>query len=489
MSAGDAVERRSRIQRLVVWTLPLANVALAIVAQLAVPRLLQLGLSETDYTLYVALTSVAAYVGLGEGGVLVSLLRELSRRHGSSDAAGFALEARRSRRVFLFAALVGGVLAALALGSQSRLVLERSAMFMMGALALIAGSMLELALGSFQSAMLFSTGRYLAGQLSGMASVVGPLVALVGSLLVTRDLSVGVWAQAGTVATMAIARGVHGSTVLARESRDATGEASPAPLGSVVGPGALLKLAEVLQSASYPHLLTVVAPWVVPGAIPARTYANATKLVTQQFVNLLQVHVTRDLAGDAEARARARENYAIAAAFLSSLQLLELGVAAALARFVFQAWLPNQAAYVGELLPGMFAWQALLAASLPADILFFAAGHMRLLGIARIGATALGLAAVAIGSGLFGRAALGLGLALSAAPLAAFGLWGELTILQEHTPAPRRIVLRYGLALAAALGSLMFGSHPFVAAGACIAGALVGLPSSLRGLGRLLKRR
>jgi hypothetical protein len=256
----------------------------------------------------------------------------------------------------------------------------------------------------------------------------------------------------------------------------------------VVGPGALLKLAEVLQSASYPHLLTVLAPWVVPGAIPARTYANATRLITQQFVNLLQVHVTRGLAGDEPARIRARENYALASTFLTSLQLLEIAGAAALASAVFSVWLPNQVEHVRVLLPGMLAWQALLAACLPTDILFIAAGHMRTLGFVRLGSTALGLVTVGLASAPLGRAALGFGLALAALPLALFGLWGELILLKNEAP-PRAVTLRrYGLALAAALGCLTFRASPWLAAAICAITALPGLPTSARCVLRLLKR-
>jgi len=485
-SAADA--KPSRVARVVVWTLPLFNVAIAIVTQLVVPRMLQLGLSEADYTVYVGLTSVAAYVGLGEGGVLVSLLRELSRLHGAYDLAGFAAEARRSRRLFAVAATIGGVLASVALSSQATLVTGRPTLFLAGALGLVAAAMLELALGSFQAAMLFATGRYLAGQLFGTVSVVAPLGALTAALLLTRSLTAAVWAQALTTMALSLARGVHGAILLRRETRAVESSPKPAPLGTVVGPGALLKLAEVLQSASFPHLLTVLAPWVVPGAIPAGTYANATRLVTQQFVNLLQVHVTRGLAGDDSARAQARENYAVAATFLTSLQLLELAGAAALASTVFAVWLPNQAEHVATLLPFMLAWQALLAACLPADILFVAAGHMRLLGLVRLGSTALGLVAVGLATGPLGRGALGFGLALAALPLAAFGLWGELTLLKSDAPPREVTVRRYGLAFAAALGCVVFRERPMLAVATCALAALPGLPSSIRGVRRLLKR-
>ena len=474
--------------RVVVWLLPGFNVGVAIAAQLLVPRILQLGLSERDYTSYVALTSVAAYVGLGEGGVLVSLLRELSARHGAGDRAGFFVEARRSRTLFVVAALLGGVLASIALTTQRAALGDRGTGFYAGAVALVVGAMADLALGSFQTAMLFSTGRFLAGQLAGVATVVVPLAALVVGLVATKNLTIAIWAQALGSLVLATARGAHAARVYREETAGVLASGTPAPLVTVVGPGALLKLSEVIQSASYPHLLTALAPALVPGAIPARTYANATKLVTQQFVNLLQVHVTRGLAGNDDARARARENYALASTFLTSAQLLQLGVAAALAGPVFRVWLPNQAAHIGSLLPGVLAWQALLAAALPADILFMAAGHLRLLGVIRIVATALGLATVALTLTWAGRAALGLGLVVSAVPLFAFGLWGELSLLAEQAPPRGQTWLRYALALLAAIACAFFGDHPWLTAAVAVAAALVGLPRSAVRLYRLVRR-
>ncbi len=480
-------EAPSSFGRYLVWTLPAFNVLIAIAAQILVPRILQLGLSERDYTTYIALTSVSAYVGLGEGGVLVSLLRELSARHGAGDRAGFFLEARRSRKLFVIAALIGGVLATTALATQTHALGDRGGWFLAGALALVLAAMADVAFGSFQTAMLYSTGRFLVGQLAGAATVVVPMTSLVVALLVTKNLTTAIWAQAFAWFGLSCARGVHAASVYRSETKGIEPVGTTSPLVTVVGPGALLKLSEVLQTASYPHLLSVLAPAFIPGAIPARTYANATKLVTQQFVNLLQVHVTRELAGDAEARARARTNYELAATFLTSSQLLQLAVAAALAKPVFHAWLPNQEPYLATLLPGVLAWQALLAACLPADILFVATGHMRLLGMIRFVATAVGLATVAVTLGVAGRAALGVGLCVSAMPLFGFGLWGELSLLQEVAPPRWQTILRYSLALAAAVSCTTFGSHPWLAAATCGGAALVGLPRSARKLWRLIR--
>ena len=477
----------SSLGRLAVWTLPVFNVLIAVAAQILVPRLLQLGLSERDYTVYVALTSVAAYVGLGEGGVLISLLRELAARHGAGDRAGFLVEARRSRKLFVIAACLGGILATTALATQREALGGRGGLFLAGAVVLVIGAMSDLAFGSFQTAMLLSTGRFLIGQLIGVATVVVPLTSLVIALLVTKNLTTAVWAQALAWILLSIARGVHAAYVYRGETEGVEAHGEPAPLVTVVGPGALLKLAEVVQTASYPHLLSVLAPAFVPGAIPARTYANATKLVTQQFVNLLQVHVTRGLAGNAEQRANARDNYELAATFLTSSQLLQIGVAAAVARPVFRAWLPNQEPYIDSLLPGVLAWQALLAACLPADILFVAAGHLRLLGVIRFVATTLGLGAVALTLGWAGRGALGLGLSLSAIPLFVFGLWGELSLLADVAPPRRQTILRYGLSLGGALACATYATQPWLAAVTCCGAGLVGLPRSVPKLWRLIR--
>jgi hypothetical protein len=487
MSPSRHEERPSSVARVVVWTLPLINVVMAVVAQIAVPRLLQLRLSEADYTVYVGLSSVAVYVGLGEGGVQISLLRELAARHGAGDQRGFAAEARRARGIFVVASILGGVLAAFALLSQRATLAPHGSSVLAGATALIVASMLELALASFHTAMLASTGKLLGAQLAGMAMVLVPQTSLVVALVATRSLAASVWAQAAATATLALVRGAHAGVLLRVETRGVDARARAAPLLTVIGPGTLFKLSEVLQTASYPHVLTAMAPSVVPGAVPARTYANATRLVTQQFVNLLQVHVTRGLAGDAHARARAREHYELAATFLTSIHLVQLAGAAGLAGFVFQLWLPNQAPHIGVLLPGVFAWQALLAASLPADILFVAAGRMRTLGVVRLFATLVGLATVALLLRTSGRAALGMGLAVSALPLFAFGLWSELHSLEDVASPRRQTLLRYGLAAFGALGCAGFGSYPWLASLSCGLAGFVGLPRSAARLWRLRK--
>ncbi len=483
---------RALVPRLAVWTLPAISVSLAVGSQFLVPRVLQHGLSEADYTSYVALSSVAAYVGFGEGGVLLSMLRELSALHGGGEQAAFIAELRRSRRIFFVAALLGGAIAAVAftvgiVAQQGALSAAHARTLAPAAIALVIGAMLELFFGSYHAVLLFSTGRLVMAQLVGLAIIVLPLAGLIAALELSHNVIVGVCAQGMTTALLACARGLHARKLTRAESSSVGTLPPPAPLGRVVGPGAVIKIADVMHAASYPHLLSELAPATVPGAIPARTYSNATRMVTQQFVGLLQVHITRGMAGDDRAKERARSQYRASAMFLTAAHLVQLAMVSALAGFVFHFWLPNQAPYLGELLPGMLASQALLAASLPTDILFIATGHLRTLGVARLVGTALGLVTVAIAIPYFGRGALGVGLAGAGVPLFAAGLWGELSWMRGMAPPSRHVLARYGMALVAAGACAFYGSHPIAAAlvtGAC---GLAALPYSAIRLLRLLR--
>ncbi len=459
--------RRRTTERLLRWSVPLVSVLVAIASQVLVPRFLQLGLSEGEYVAYIAVTSVGAYVGLGEGGVLVSLLRELSALHGAGDRAGFAAEVRRSRRFLVFAALAGGVIASCFMGSALGAAARawpgaHEPRFMLATVACIAATMLELFLGSYHTALLFSTGRLVLGQLVGVAVSLVPVTALVTLLAVRRDLTLALYGSALASATVALLRGAHAGRVLAVESFGVEAVAPRTRLFDVVGSGVALKLAEVLQTAAYPHLLTVLAAPLVAAAIPARTLANAARLVTGRFVDVLQVHVTRGLAGPSDVREKARRQYGIVAPFLTSIHVVEVAGIAALAPTVFELWLPQHAASVRSFLPGLLAEQALLAACLPTSILLMATGHLKLLGLVRIVGVPVGLGLLPLLLPLAGHAALGLSLAASALPYFFAGLWSELVPLHTTAPPRREVALRYAVAALAAASCAGYERWPLV---------------------------
>src|SRR5690606_35408996 len=103
-----------------------------------------------------------------------------------------------------------------------------------------------------------------------------------------------------------------------------------------------------------------VAPFV-PVLIPARTLANASRLVPQQLVNLLSVRLTRQRAGSAESRARGEFDYNVAARFLWAIHCLQIAAVALGAELIMKAWLPAQAPHITAVLPGMLAEQLLLS--------------------------------------------------------------------------------------------------------------------------------
>jgi hypothetical protein len=155
---------------------------------------------------------------------------------------------------------------------------------------------------------------------------------------------------------------------------------------------------------------------------------------------------------------------------------------------VFKLWLPQHVPHLGELLPGMLAWQAMLAGSLPTDILFVAAGKMRLLGTVRITGTALGLVTLALVLAGTGLGSLGIALAASALPAFLCGLWGELGPLGDVAPRRAVVIARYATCGLAACAGALFARHGFIVAAALAACGLVLLPSSLRTVWRLVRR-
>jgi hypothetical protein len=168
--------------------------------------------------------------------------------------------------------------------------------------------------------------------------------------------------------------------------------------------------------------------------------------------------------------------------------LAQLGTMMAVASFVFSLWLPNQRQYLPELMPGMFAWQALLAATLPTDILLVAAGHMRALGVVRIVALALGLATLLATLAGAGRGALGLALAISAVPLYAFGFYAEWSLMRTSAPKRSEIARRYGCAAVAAVACMAYAQHAWIAAAIVVALGASGLPGSVRQVWAQLRR-
>lgn len=492
-ASPQGASRRLVLGRIVRFGFPLLGVGVTLLGQVAIPRLLQLELSEGAYTAYIAVTSIAAYIGLADGGLLIALIRELSALHGAGDRASYVAEAERARRIFAGTSLAGGAVAAALLGSALEAAMEAwsgasSLEFRRAAMGLLAATTLALGCGSYHTAMLYSTGRLLAGQVVGLTSSLGPLLAFIFALSLTRDLNHGLWWYVACIGVIALLRVVHAETLLRREAGGVSERGSLLPLHRVLGAGLSLKAAEVLPVAAYPHALSVVAPGLVPAAIPARTYANACRIVSQQFLNLLQVHITRRVAGDAEQQRRGRKEYEAASSFLCSLHLLQVAVATAAAGLVFSFWLPNQKEHVDVFLSGMLAEQALLAAALPSSMLFIAYGDLTRYGLIRLAGVAAGLTCLPLFLSATPRAALGLALTVSALPLFTYGLWSELTRYRTRVQ-PTAVILRYLLAGAAALSMV---AHPdralWVATLVGLCGAVL-LPGSVRRIWFMLRQR
>jgi hypothetical protein len=461
-------------------------------SQILVPRILQHDLSAGAYVSYVAVTSLAAYLGLVDGGMLLAIARELSVLHGVGDRARFGGEARRARRVFTAIALAGWTVAAVGLSSalaasESAWSGAASASFRASVVAVLVAAGLSMGAGSYHSVALLATGRLLAAQVFTVAALLLPMLVLVAALLRYRDLTLAFFGSAAVTATIAAWRASDAHRCVRAETRGVAPADPPTPLLRLVTAGAALKAADVLPASAYPQLLSVRAPELVPTGVPARTYANGCRMLPQQLLNLLQVHVTRRMAGGDAERGRGEREYAAAASSLAAFHLLALSAAAAFAVPVFRLWLPASADQVVRYLPGLFAEQALLGASLPCSILFTATGGLRTLGLVRLGGAALGLAVFLTALGSWPEAAYGIGFAASALPLYALGGWAELRPARGF-PRPRGPTLaRYlaGAVAAAACGA--YALRPaLVAAVLALCGAAL-LPASLRAFWRTLR--
>jgi hypothetical protein len=483
---GKAAKPR-RLQAIIRWGFPMVTLAVTVAIQFYLPRLLQLGLGDGEYIAYIAVSSVGGYLGLADGGMLVSVLREMAAAHGAGDQKMFIAESRRAARIFLCTALIGLAMAGFGLNSAWQAAASSWAgasaeTFKTAAAAFLVSICLTIGFGSFHTSMCFSTGRMLIGQIANLSTQALPAICMIAALAIRRSLPVALFSYAAVMATAATLRGLHGALIYRQEARDIFASAPRHPLRRVLGAGLALKFADVLPNAAFPHLLTTLAAGFVPAAIPARTFANSTRMANQLLINLLSPHITRRLAGNDEERQQGSSEYRMAARLLCSIHLGLVGIAALTIVPVFRLWLPIRAAEVSFYIEGMLAEQALLAAVLPASVLFAAGDRLRLLGIVRSIGVVLGLAAFVLSLPWLGPAAFGFGLGVSALPYFIAGWYAEAKPLDGFPAQPQGSSQRYGLALLAALCTLGYRHQPLLVGLIIVGLSLVLLPQALREL-------
>ena len=474
------------------WGFPVVTVLTILVSQIFVPRILQLQLSDGEYIAYVAVMAIGAYLGLADGGLMVSTLREMSEAHGAGDAPTFVAEARRAGKVFTFTALGGGLIALIGIGSALSVAQQewpgaQALDFKLAAASVLFSICVLLGCGSFHATMCYSTGRLLSGQVANLLNVASPVAALIVALLLFRRLTPGLFAYAVAMGTVALLRGAHGLVIYRRESRGVAIGKPRNSLRRVVSAGLALKTADVLPTAAFPHVLSISAPDLVPAGVPARTLANSTRMAVTQVLNLLQAHTTRRMAGDEEARARGTAEFRAASRFLPGIHLLQLAVVAALAAPVFRIWLPRHASHVQAYLPGMFLEQALLAAALPSAVLFAATDRLQTLGSVRIVGVILGLVSFFVALPIARQASFGIGLAVAAVPFFGLGLFSELKPLSRFPKRSNETLFRYLLAAIAACSCLFYERFPLIVAGVIGVCGIVLLPGAVGTLWRMFR--
>jgi hypothetical protein len=438
------------------WVFPLLNLATAIGAQIALPRLLQLELSPQEYAAYIAVTSVAAYVGLADGGLRLPILREMTVAHASNDPGAFLGEGRRAARVYTLVGLVGASVALLVLPTTLGVVRRgwegaASTAFIVACVAMVVSSAVAFSAGVTHGSFLYSTGRLLAGAAVTLACTILSIIVLLGVLAVTRDLVWGISASAASGLLIATLRAAAARREYLRSRRTSRVGSPKRRLRDLMSDGLALKSADVLQQAAFPHVYTLVAFHIVPVGIPCRTLANACRMLSQQFLNLLAVHMTRRHATTDETRQLGQREYTVTSLVLCGAHVAQAAVVTLLAERVFALWLPPIASQVRAFLPGMLVEQALLSATLPSSMMFMATGRLRAWGIAQTCGAVLGLGTMVAVVRVNPEAALGFGLGVAAVP--PFVLAASIEFLQRgsNAQADSAVVLRYGLAVVTAV--------------------------------------
>jgi hypothetical protein len=483
---GAAVTRLSR------WGFPLVAMGTTVASQILIPRVLQVRLSEGEYVAYITVAAAGAYVGLADGGLQWSLLREMSDAHGAGDRPRFAAEARRAIHLCVASALLGCVIAVVAYATVFSTALEAwsgagSWSFQIAVALFLLAACVMLGAGGFHSVLQYSTGRLLSAQVAGLASALVPTVVLLVCLAATRSLAVALASNAAVLLVVAAGRAWHGAWLYRFETRGVAPGDPHQSLRAVITSGITLKASDVLPAGAFPHMLTVSAPDHVPTAIPARTYLGAARMTVQQFLSLLQVHITRRLGAGGVERAEGHAQYHAAASFLCAVHLLQVGAAAALVVPIFELWLPMRAGSVTYYLPGMLMEQTLLAAALPSSIMFTATGRLRLYGVAKIVGVLLGLVVFVAILPIAREAAFGIGLAASALPHYLLGMYAEVAPFPDFPPRRLSTLVRYGISGIATVACLGYPSRAlWVAAALVVFGTLL-VPRSATALWRMFR--
>jgi hypothetical protein len=482
-SGSSRSERRVALLR---WGFPFIILLSTLSGQILLPHILQLHLSDGEYVTYIAVAATAAYLPLADAGMVVAVQRELSFLYGAGDKRAFAGEAQRAKRIFLFIGVACFVIAGIGMWSTFVAIdnvfpQTTSTTFRLSVIALLAATAFHVPIGGLHTIIQLSTGRLIAGQATGVLTIFGPLLALIVTLLATRDLALGLYANAIAVAVVAVWRKLDTTRILRIETAGIEPTPPRAHVGKLLLSGLPIKAAEVLPSSAFPHALSVSGPSLVLSAVPARTYANACRLVPQQFTAVLFSHLTRRMAGGPEEKKRGYREYAISATCLSAVHLIAVGVLGLIAVPVFRIWLPGREADIPSFLSALFVEQALLSAAIPSTLLFAVWGRLSVLGFVQLIGVIAGLAIFLLVVPIWPKAAFGIGFAAAASFVFILGALAELR--SEFRTV--RGVARYASAMVAAVACALYARWPIAMSLAVLACASIHVPVAIAGLREL----
>jgi hypothetical protein len=438
------------------FSVPLISFVFAAALQWVIPSLLQTKLSVAAYSAYVVVFSAAGIIGMADGGLALPVLRELTALHGRTAFSQYVGELIRSNRIYLLAAAVGLVAGVVALlSAQPSLAAAwppaRHAPFILSAGAYLLAIAFRFWSSTIYFVMLSSTGNYIFGQVVGIVNLVVPAVLLCIALVVWRDLTVALWISASSIAIQGLVEAFAAWRLFRRDFAGVPPSRPPRSLGELVSDGLTIRIGEQLVVNGFPYALTLLAVALVPVAVPARTISNSCRLISQQFVSLLGVRITRLIAQSGADPSAANHEYHMSAAALGSFHLLMVGLVDLAARPIFELWLPGVASTVHPYLPSLMADQVLLSAALPSSVMFLAHGHLRAWGISKLVGALFGLLVLVMAIHAAPQAAFGLAHLAATVPTFAICAWAEVRGRWDFPIAGGEPQLRYGRALVLAV--------------------------------------
>ena len=446
----------------------IASVGVAVITQLAIPRVLLATWGDSGYAFAVAVQGFMAYVSVADAGVLLYLSRSLAILHAAGDTTAALGLTRGGLRAFAVLATVGAAIVFAAFLLSGRPIWHSLALScgvspglaVLAALGQVVSGGTSLALGGWSSAVDQGRGRYARVPAFGLARA----ILTTGAMLGLAEWAVG----PGTTLIL-----LSGLIVVFEGSRFALALRAEPPLRAVEpqptrhilrdARGSLLfYLATTTQSGLQPYVAAALSASVVSVAVPARTLANSARMVLSAAVNVLWVPIAARLfeLKDADERLRFwRRNSPV----LSTVHVAGILILLGLAPLVVPHWLPSKSAAILGLLPFYCVEQGAYVAAIPAIVLMQATGRFGTLGAVTLAAATATVAGTVVLIPRFGATGFAAASAVSTLLiLAPIVLALEWHYWRSNGVSATAVLLpRVASALLVAACAIPYSRHPF----------------------------